>query len=101
MKYRKMGRTGLMVSEFCLGTMTFGNQVDETGSLKLIDQAMDAGVNFIDTADLYVDGLTEKILSKAIKGRRSAVVLASKIGAWQTRLRQTPLMQSLGERQLY
>ncbi|MFQ5996326.1 MAG: aldo/keto reductase [Dehalococcoidales bacterium] len=50
MKYRKLGRTGLMVSEICLGTMTFGNQIDEAESVKLVKWAIEAGINFIDTA---------------------------------------------------
>jgi aryl-alcohol dehydrogenase-like predicted oxidoreductase len=59
MKYRQMGRTGLMVSEICLGTMTFGSQLDEAGSIEVIDRALDSGVNFIDAADLYVEGLSD------------------------------------------
>jgi len=84
MKYRKMGRTGLMVSEICLGTMTFGNQMNEAESIKLIKRAMDAGINFIDTADQYVNGLTEEIVGKALKGVRPNVVLATKVGGWQS-----------------
>jgi len=80
MEYRKMGRTGLMVSSFCLGTMTFGNQVDEKTSIRIIKAAIDAGVNFIDTADMYVNGVTEEILAKAIAGRRDSLVIASKGG---------------------
>jgi aryl-alcohol dehydrogenase-like predicted oxidoreductase len=83
MKYRKMGRTGLMVSEICLGTMTFGNQIDEAESINLMKWAMDQGINFIDTADMYVDGITEQIVGKALKGARDAVILATKVGAWQ------------------
>ena len=80
MEYRKMGRTGLKVSAFCLGTMMFGRQVNEQESLKIIDKAIDAGINFIDTADMYVNGVTEQIVGKAIKGRRDSLVLASKAG---------------------
>ncbi|MBW1960339.1 MAG: aldo/keto reductase [Deltaproteobacteria bacterium] len=80
MEYRKMGRTGLKVSSFCLGTMTFGRQVEEKESIRIIDAAIDAAVNFIDTADIYVNGLTEEILSKAIKGKRDCLVIASKAG---------------------
>jgi aryl-alcohol dehydrogenase-like predicted oxidoreductase len=61
MQYRKMGRTGLKVSSFCLGTMTFGRQVEEKESIQIIHAAIDAGVNFIDTADMYVNGVTEVI----------------------------------------
>ena len=84
MKYRKMGRSGLMVSEICLGTMTFGNQIDEAETIKLIKWAIDAGINFIDTADQYVDGLTEEIVGKGLKGARHSVVLATKVGAWKS-----------------
>ena len=59
MKYRRMGRTGLKVSEICLGTMTFGDQVEEARSLKIVRKALDAGVNFLDTADKYVEGKSE------------------------------------------
>lgn len=83
MKYRKLGRTGLLVSEICLGTMTFGNQIDEAASINLIKWAVDHGVNFVDTADLYVDGKTEQIVGKALKGIRDQVVLATKVGARQ------------------
>jgi len=80
MEYRRMGRTGLKVSTLCLGTMTMGKQVDEPTSLGIIERALDLGVNFIDTADLYVNGVTEQIVAKAIKGKRDSVVVASKGG---------------------
>ena len=60
--------------------MTFGKQVDEPTSLGIIERALDLGVNFIDTADMYVNGVTEQIVAKAIKGKRDSVVLASKGG---------------------
>lgn len=80
MEYRKMGRIGIKVSSFCLGTMTFGRQVDEKESIRIIHAAMDAGVNFIDTADMYVNGVTEEIVAKAIDGQRDSLVIASKGG---------------------
>lgn len=80
MEYRKMGRTGIKVSSFCLGTMTFGRQVDEKESIRIIHAAIDAGVNFIDTADMYVNGVTEEIVAKAIEGQRDSLVIASKGG---------------------
>ena len=83
MKYRQMGKTGLMVSEICLGTMTFGNQLEEKGAIEVIDYALDNGINFIDEADLYVEGLSEQIVGKALKGKRSGVILATKVGAWK------------------
>jgi len=80
MEYRKMGRTGLKVSAFCLGTMMFGKQVEEQESIKIIHKAIDQGVNFIDTADMYTNTVTEQIVGKAIKGMRDSLVLASKAG---------------------
>lgn len=80
MEYRKVGRTGLKVSAFCLGTMMFGRQLDEAESLRIIGRALDSGVTFIDTADMYANGVTEEILAKAIKGTRDTLVLASKAG---------------------
>jgi 1-deoxyxylulose-5-phosphate synthase len=80
MEYRKMGKTGLKVSSFCLGTMTFGRQVEEEESIRIIHTAIDSGVNFIDTADMYVNGVTEEIVAKAIKGKRDDLVIASKGG---------------------
>ncbi len=80
MEYRKMGRTGLKVSAFCLGTMMFGRQVQEEESIEIIQKAIDLGVNFIDTADMYVNGVTEEIVAKAIKGQRNSLVIASKGG---------------------
>ncbi|RJQ57789.1 MAG: aldo/keto reductase [Desulfobacteraceae bacterium] len=80
MEYRKMGRTGLKVSAFCLGTMTFGRQVPDEESIKIIQRAIDLGVNFIDTADMYVNGVTEEIVAKAIQGQRDSLVIASKAG---------------------
>ena len=84
MNYRQLGRTGLLVSEISLGTMTFGNPLDESASIKMIDWAIDAGINFIDTADMYVDGRTEEIVGKGLKGKRDKVVLATKVGAWKS-----------------
>lgn len=81
MQYKKLGRTGLQVSEICLGTMTFGEQVDdEKEAIKIIERALDAGVNFIDTADIvYAEGRSEEITGKALKGKRHSVVLATKV----------------------
>jgi aryl-alcohol dehydrogenase-like predicted oxidoreductase len=80
-----MGRTGLKVSEICLGTMTFGHQCDERTSLAILDRAAEAGVTFIDTADAYpvpptpeTAGRTEEIVGKWLEGRRDRFVLATK-----------------------
>ncbi|MFQ5997075.1 MAG: aldo/keto reductase [Dehalococcoidales bacterium] len=84
MQYKKLGRTGLMVSEICLGTMNFGQQVGETEAINLMKSAVEAGVNFIDTADQYINGRAEEIVGKALKEDRHAVVLATKVGAWRS-----------------
>ena len=78
MNYRNMGRTGLKVSEVCLGTMTFGHGTDETESKKIVDLAFDAGINFFDTANTYGDGESETLLGKALKDRRRDAVVATK-----------------------
>ena len=80
MNYRKVGRTGLQVSPVCLGTMTFGDQVTEADAISMTHAALDAGVNFVDTANLYAYGRSEEIVAKALKGRRDDVVLATKVG---------------------
>jgi len=74
-----MARTGLKVSAMCLGTMTYGNQVDETEAINIIERALNAGVNFFDTADVYAEGRSEEIVGKALKGKRHSTVLATKV----------------------
>ena len=78
MEYRKMGRSGLKVSEMCLGTMTFGHGADEAESKRMVDLALSAGINFFDTADSYADVQSEVFLGKALKGRRRDAVVATK-----------------------
>jgi aryl-alcohol dehydrogenase-like predicted oxidoreductase len=81
MKYRTLGRTGIVVSPYCLGAMMFGTMgnPDHDDSIRIIHRALDAGINFIDTADVYSRGESEVIVGKALKGRRDGVVLASKV----------------------
>jgi aryl-alcohol dehydrogenase-like predicted oxidoreductase len=81
--YRKLGRTGLEVSPLCLGAMMFGawGNPDHDESVAIIHAALDAGINFIDTADVYSAGESEEIVAKAIAGRRDDVVLATKFYA--------------------
>ncbi len=80
MDYRPLGRTGVQVSPLCLGTMMFGawGNTDHDDSIRVIHAALDAGVNFVDTADVYSAGESEEIVGKALKGRRDDVVLATK-----------------------
>ncbi|MFE4644620.1 aldo/keto reductase [Streptomyces sp. NPDC056730] len=80
MRMRKLGRTGIDVSAYCLGTMVFGEMgnPDHDDCVRMIHRALDAGVNFVDTADVYGYSETEEIVGKALKGRRDEVVLATK-----------------------
>src|SRR5829696_7623746 len=80
MDYRPLGRTGVQVSKLCLGTMMFGawGNADHDDSVRVIHSALDAGINFVDTADVYSAGESEEIVGKALKGRRDDVVLATK-----------------------
>ena len=81
MEYRPLGRTGVKVSPLCLGAMMFGawGNPDHDESVRIIHRALDAGINFIDTADVYSRGESEEIVAKALKGRRDQVVLATKV----------------------
>jgi aryl-alcohol dehydrogenase (NADP+) len=80
MQYRALGKTGIKVSPYCLGAMMFGavGNADHDDSIRIIHKALDAGINFIDTADAYSRGESEEIVGKALKGRRDHIVLATK-----------------------
>lgn len=89
MELRRLGRTGLYVSEICLGTMTFGNQADEDAAFAIMDAADEAGIQFIDTADVYplggdlsMVGRTEEIVGRWLRtrGARERIILATKCG---------------------
>jgi len=81
MQYRALGRTGIKVSPYCLGAMMFGagGNADHADSVRIIHKALEAGINFIDTADRYSRGESEEIVGKALKGRRDNIVLATKV----------------------
>jgi aryl-alcohol dehydrogenase-like predicted oxidoreductase len=81
MEQRELGRTGVSVSPLCLGAMMFGawGNTDHDESIRVIHHALDAGINFVDTADVYARGESEEIVGKALKGRRDSVVLATKV----------------------
>jgi len=88
MQLKRLGRTGLKVTEICMGTMTFGNQAPEETAHAILGRALEAGVNFIDTADVYpvpasvnTAGRTEEVVGRWLKGKRQRVVLATKCGA--------------------
>ena len=79
MEYRNLGRTGVKVSQLCLGTMMFGRSTSEEDSIAIIERALDQGVNFVDTANAYSAGASERYVGKALAGgRRASVVLATK-----------------------
>lgn len=80
MEYRVLSTTDLSVSRLCIGTLTFGLQADEAEALRIVDRCLDAGVNFIDTANVYNKGAAETMLAKVLAGRRQKVVLATKVG---------------------
>jgi aryl-alcohol dehydrogenase-like predicted oxidoreductase len=82
MQYRTLGRTGIKVSPYALGAMMFGappGNSDHDESIRIIHKALDAGINFVDTAERYSDGESEEIVGKALAGRRDRVVLATKV----------------------
>ena len=81
MEYRSLGRTGVMVSPLCLGAMNFGGPTNEADSFVIMQKALDAGINFIDTANVYNSGESERIVGKFIKesGQRDRLVLATKV----------------------
>lgn len=108
MKSKRLGRTGLRVSEVCLGTMTFGRQADEATSFKIMDTAAEGGVNFFDTADVYpipvteeTKGSTEEIVGKWLKGKRDNFILATKCRAqmgplpWNQGLSRKHILQAV------
>ncbi len=76
---RRLGRSGLIVSRLCLGTMQFGARTEEADARRIVDHAAERGVNFIDTADTYVNGVSEEIVGRAIAAKRDYWVLATKL----------------------
>ena len=87
MQYRRLGKSGIVVSDICMGTMTFGNQADEKESFKILDMAFDAGIDFYDTAEVYpvppdekYMGLSEEIFGRWMKTKpRDSIILATKV----------------------
>ena len=80
MEYRQLGRTGVKVSELCLGCMMFGGKTEAKDSYAIIDKAIDGGVNFIDTADVYGDGRSERLIARVLRERPEEVHVATKAG---------------------
>ncbi|MDW8047743.1 MAG: aldo/keto reductase, partial [Chloroflexota bacterium] len=83
MEYRPLGRTGVRVSPLCLGAMMFGWRTSFEEAARIIDRALDAGINFIDTANVYAQGRSEEAVGRALKanGKRHQVILATKVHA--------------------
>ena len=79
MEYRTLGRAGVKVSPLCLGTMMFGGPTNEKDSIRIIHKALDAGINFMDTANVYNDGESERIIGKAVRDNREKWVIATKV----------------------
>jgi 1-deoxyxylulose-5-phosphate synthase len=79
MSYRLLGRTGVRVSPLCLGTLNFGGPTPDAEAARIVDAALDAGITFIDTADVYHGGASETVVGKMLAGRRQRVVLATKV----------------------
>ncbi len=81
MKYRSLGRTAVQVSEICLGCMTFGAATESKDAYSIIDRAIDTGINFLDTANMYSRGRSEEVTGEALKanGKRAKIVLATKV----------------------
>ena len=78
MEYLSLGCSGVQVSRICMGTMTFGDQADEQESIRMVNRALDEGINFFDTADLYTTGVSEEITGRALKDKRDEVIVATK-----------------------
>jgi aryl-alcohol dehydrogenase-like predicted oxidoreductase len=98
MEYRYLGRTGVRVSPLCLGAMNFGERTEEAASIPIIHAALDRGINFIDTANVYGDGRSEEVVGKALRGRRDRVVLATKV---RGKAGQGPNDQGLSRKHLF
>ena len=79
MEYARLGNTGLMVSELCLRCMTFGQEADEETAREIVGRFLEADGNFVDTADVYSNGISEEITGRALQDVRDDVVLATKV----------------------
>ncbi|RMD64319.1 MAG: aldo/keto reductase [Alphaproteobacteria bacterium] len=97
MEYRRLGHSGLHVSPICLGTMMFGLRTDATVAGRIVARAREAGINFIDTADIYAKGASEEIVGDLIRAERDDWVLATKVG---NAMGETPNMGGLGRKWL-
>ena len=80
MRYRRVGDSGLQVSVVGLGTNNFGRRIDEAASIRVLHAALDRGINFIDTADVYGSGASEEFIGRGLKDRRAEAIIATKFG---------------------
>ena len=86
MEYRNLGRTGVKVSSLCLGTMMFGRSANESDSIAIVHAALEKGINFVDTANAYSAGASERFVGTALQGgRRASVVLARRVSSQVSR----------------
>lgn len=79
MNNRLLKGTGMSVPELCIGTVSFGREIDDKEAEKIVSEAIDRGVGFFDTADFYVDGESEKVACRAMRGRRDKVIVETKV----------------------
>src|SRR5205085_10305001 len=79
MDFKQLNRTELRISRLCFGTMTFGKPADQQTCNRMLDQCIDAGINFFDTANMYQAGVAETMLGESLKGRRAKQILATKV----------------------
>lgn len=100
MNYVPFGATGVTVSEFCLGTMMFGDRCDQAESDRILGTSIDNGVTFIDTAAMYVNGGTETILGHILKGRRDQLFVATKVNYIEPEIIRSSIDESLQRLQL-
>jgi aryl-alcohol dehydrogenase-like predicted oxidoreductase len=84
MEYRRLGNSGLKVSEIGLGCNNFGDRADKDASINVINYALEMGINFIDTAEMYSQGQSEEIIGEVIKGKRSQAIIATKFGHYKS-----------------
>jgi aryl-alcohol dehydrogenase-like predicted oxidoreductase len=96
MEYRRLGNSGLLVSEVGLGTNNFGAPLDEREVGRILDQAIDLGVNFIDTADIYAQGQSEAMIGKVLGPRRQQMVVATKFAIRMGELPIRPAARGVG-----
>jgi aryl-alcohol dehydrogenase-like predicted oxidoreductase len=103
MMFKKLNRTDLNVSRLCFGTMTFGKPADQQTSTRMVDQCIEAGINFFDTANMYQLGVAETMLGEALKGRRKNLIMASKVrfkmgeGADESGLSRQAILRAIDE----